>query len=141
MCVKINTSFYFLFLFLFPVRWANTRGDIQRMLLAADQKRVRHVPLENVLALEKVCKEAGGLQGELQGGLGFIYPGTKWCGPGNSERQLQSGCAATVVLPKQPPGKCHVARQLVGSWWLLSMVDHHNICRPRMPVDHFHKSI
>lgn len=59
------------------------RGDIQRMLLAADQKRVRHVPLENVLALEKVCQEAGGLQGELQGGLGFIYPGTKWCGPGS----------------------------------------------------------
>lgn len=64
------------------------RGDIQRMLLAADQKRVRHVPLENVIALEKMCKEAGGLQGELQGGLGFIYPGTKWCGPGNLMQRL-----------------------------------------------------
>lgn len=66
----------------FPARDRAHSGDIQRMLLAADQKRVRHVPLENVLALEKVCQEAGGLQGELQGGLGFIYPGTKWCGPG-----------------------------------------------------------
>lgn len=58
------------------------------MLLAADQKRVRHVPLENVLALEKVCQEAGGLQGELQGGLGFIYPGTKWCGPGKDGTRI-----------------------------------------------------
>lgn len=52
------------------------------MLLATDQNRIRHVPRENIQALEKVCKEAGSLQGELQGGLGFIYPGTKWCGPG-----------------------------------------------------------
>lgn len=77
--LKINASFHFL---LVTVR----SGDIQRMLLAADQKRVRHVPLENVLALEKVCQEAGGLQGELQGGLGFIYPGTKWCGPGKNTK-------------------------------------------------------
>lgn len=31
------------------------RGDIQRLLLMSDQRRVRHVPLENVRALEKVC--------------------------------------------------------------------------------------
>lgn len=53
------------------------------MLLAADQRRVRYVQSEVIDALEKECKEAGGLQPEIQGGLAFIYPGTKWCGPGN----------------------------------------------------------
>lgn len=57
-------------------------GVIQRMLLNADPKKIRHVPRDNVLALEAVCQETGGLSAELQGGLGFIYPGTKWCGPG-----------------------------------------------------------
>lgn len=52
------------------------------MLLASDQRRVRYVPLEIVQSLERECKLAGGLQQEIQGGLGFIYPGTKWCGPG-----------------------------------------------------------
>lgn len=47
------------------------------MLLASDQRRVRYVPLEIVQSLEKECREADGLQREIQGGLGFIYPGTK----------------------------------------------------------------
>lgn len=63
MCI-INRKFY--------------RGDIQRMLLASDQRRVRYVPIDMVQALENECKEAGGLQPEIQGGLAFIYPGTKW---------------------------------------------------------------
>lgn len=58
--------------------YCSYRGDIQRMLLASDQRRVRYVPIDVVEALERECKEAGGLQPEIQGGLAFIYPGTKW---------------------------------------------------------------
>lgn len=53
------------------------------MLLASDQRRVRYVPLEVIESLEKECREVRGLQPEIQGGLSFIYPGTKWCGPGD----------------------------------------------------------
>lgn len=72
----VLTWFSLFFLLLHSFGWI--RGDIQRMLLAADQRRVRYVPLEVVEALERECKEAGGLQPEIQGGLAFIYPGTKW---------------------------------------------------------------
>lgn len=77
---SFNQSDVLFYRFNFPsidwFRWQ--RGDIQRMLLAADQRRVRYVPLEVVRDLEKECKEADGLQPEIQGGLAFIYPGTKW---------------------------------------------------------------
>lgn len=51
-------------------------------MLQTDHLKLRQVPMESVRALEKVCFEAGALTGELEGGLGFIYPGTKYCGPG-----------------------------------------------------------
>ncbi len=77
------------------------RGDIQRMFLHADAKKTRQVSRENLLALEEVCSEAGGLSGELQGGLGFIYPGTKWCGPGEY-RILK----CVLIIPSQPVTHC-----------------------------------
>lgn len=61
-------------------------GLIQRTLLTVDPKKTRYMPPESVDAIIKVCKETNGIQGEVQGGLGFIYPGTKWCGPGEFNR-------------------------------------------------------
>lgn len=75
-------TFFSIIIFSNDSSYSFQRGDIQRMLLASDQRRVRYVPLEIVQSLERECKLAGGLQREIQGGLGFIYPGTKWCGPG-----------------------------------------------------------
>lgn len=78
------------------------RGEIQNIMLNTEHLKLRQVPNESVKALERVCFEAGGLSGELEGGLyeilsnqlhlhdfsvvglGFIYPGTKYCGPGET---------------------------------------------------------
>lgn len=51
------------------------RGDIQRMILASNQRRVRYVPMQMVQALEKECKQAltNGLQSEIQGGSSIIH--------------------------------------------------------------------
>lgn len=49
------------------------------MLLTSDSRRVRQMSDDSIAKLEKVCKD-NQVQSPHQGG--FIYPGTKWCGPG-----------------------------------------------------------
>lgn len=56
------------------------RGRIQTMLLASDQRRVRQMPDDAIAKLENICK-SNAVNSAHQGG--FIYPGTKWCGPGH----------------------------------------------------------
>ncbi|XP_018570238.1 uncharacterized protein LOC108910181 [Anoplophora glabripennis] len=56
------------------------RGKIRDMLLTSDPRRVRQMSDDSIAKLEKVCKN-NQVQSPHQGG--FIYPGTKWCGPGN----------------------------------------------------------
>ncbi|KAF5286930.1 hypothetical protein FQR65_LT12389 [Abscondita terminalis] len=55
------------------------RDFIQHTLLNAEQRKVKITSSEEIDKLEKVCKERK-LKSSFQGG--FIYPGTKWCGPG-----------------------------------------------------------
>ncbi|ERL87826.1 hypothetical protein D910_05215 [Dendroctonus ponderosae] len=55
------------------------RGNIRTMLLAADASRIRQMADEEIGKLEEVCQNKEALRRQ-QGG--FIYPGTKWCGPG-----------------------------------------------------------
>ncbi|KAK4878717.1 hypothetical protein RN001_011223 [Aquatica leii] len=55
------------------------RDFIQHTLLNAEQRKVKITSAEEIDKLEKVCKEKK-LRSSYQGG--FIYPGTKWCGPG-----------------------------------------------------------
>ncbi|XP_072379858.1 phospholipase A2 phaiodactylipin-like isoform X2 [Diabrotica undecimpunctata] len=54
------------------------RGKIRDKLLSSDPRRVRKMSDDAVENLAKVCKED--IESPFQGG--FIYPGTKWCGPG-----------------------------------------------------------
>ncbi|XP_025163274.1 uncharacterized protein LOC105185668 isoform X3 [Harpegnathos saltator] len=68
----------------------NDRGIIQKMVLGADPKKVRQMSSNLVADLVETCKasrDRGKVRrfacrkNQMPGGL--IYPGTKWCGPGN----------------------------------------------------------
>ncbi|XP_050292825.1 phospholipase A2-like isoform X2 [Anthonomus grandis grandis] len=56
------------------------RGTIRTMLLASDAARVRQMSDDAIEKLEEVCADKVKL---IQQQGGFIYPGTKWCGPGD----------------------------------------------------------
>ncbi|CAH1112653.1 unnamed protein product [Psylliodes chrysocephalus] len=58
------------------------RGKIRDRLLSSDPRRVRKMSDESVDNLAKVCNKD--IHSPHQGG--FIYPGTKWCGPGNKAK-------------------------------------------------------
>lgn len=74
------------------------RGVIQRMIFNQDQTRVRRMETDAMNKLVKICKGIvnsyflsiiNSLSFSFLGNQvfphqgGFIYPGTKWCGPGN----------------------------------------------------------
>uniref|UniRef100_A0A348G5X0 Phospholipase A2 n=1 Tax=Odontomachus monticola TaxID=613454 RepID=A0A348G5X0_ODOMO len=58
------------------------RGIIQRMVLGADPRKVRQMSSNLVADLEETCK-ASRDKGKNQVSGGLMYPGTKWCGPGD----------------------------------------------------------
>ncbi|XP_077260986.1 phospholipase A2 isoform X1 [Temnothorax americanus] len=61
----------------------NDRGVIQRMVLGADPRKVRQISSNLVADLEETCKASRNKGKNQAPGSGLIYPGTKWCGPGN----------------------------------------------------------
>ncbi|KAJ8917335.1 hypothetical protein NQ315_002357 [Exocentrus adspersus] len=89
------------------------RGKIQDMLLTSDPRRVRQMSDDSIEKLERVCRN-NHVQSPHQGG--FIYPGTKWCGPGNTARNYSdlgyhvkedTCCREHDNCPKSlPKGKC-----------------------------------
>ncbi|XP_021917005.1 acidic phospholipase A2 PA4-like isoform X2 [Zootermopsis nevadensis] len=59
----------------------NDRSTIRRMILESDPTLVREVKPSDLIAVAKSCRK--GKVSHRQGQGGFIYPDTKWCGPGN----------------------------------------------------------
>lgn len=55
------------------------RDYIQHTLLNTDQRKIKITSDEEIEKIENICKKKQ-LKSSYQGG--FIYPGTKWCGPG-----------------------------------------------------------
>ncbi|RZC31873.1 acidic phospholipase A2 PA4, partial [Asbolus verrucosus] len=56
------------------------RGKIRNMLLGSDPRKIRQMGDESIAKLVDICRNDG-VRSAHQGG--FIYPGTKWCGPGH----------------------------------------------------------
>ncbi|XP_012278194.1 acidic phospholipase A2 PA4 [Orussus abietinus] len=62
------------------------RGVIQKMVHGAEPTRVRQMNSILVADLEETCKASRDKGKNQAPGSGLIYPGTKWCGPGNTAR-------------------------------------------------------
>ncbi|KAJ9598337.1 hypothetical protein L9F63_011015, partial [Diploptera punctata] len=87
---------------------------IRRMILESDPTLVREVSLEDLHAVAKACSKTNVSHRQAQGG--FIYPGTKWCGPGNvavdyndlgEYREEDRCCREHDYCPDQlAPGQC-----------------------------------
>ncbi|XP_058790375.1 uncharacterized protein LOC131663773 isoform X2 [Phymastichus coffea] len=61
------------------------RGTIQNVVLNSDPKKVRQISNNLVADLEETCKLSRS-KGKNQPSGGIMYPGTKWCGPGNTAK-------------------------------------------------------
>ncbi|KYM82591.1 LIM domain kinase 1 [Atta colombica] len=93
----------------------NDRGVIQRMVLGADPRKVRQISSNLVTDLEETCKASRDKGKNQAPGSGLIYPGTKWCGPGNvansyddlGQHSVEDACCrehdhcSTTIAPQQ----------------------------------------
>ncbi|KYN34683.1 LIM domain kinase 1 [Trachymyrmex septentrionalis] len=91
------------------------RGVIQRMVLGADPRKVRQISSNLVTDLEETCKASRDKGKNQAPGGGLIYPGTKWCGPGNvassyndlGQHSVEDACCrehdhcSTTIAPQQ----------------------------------------
>ncbi|XP_053985811.1 acidic phospholipase A2 PA4 isoform X2 [Hylaeus volcanicus] len=98
------------------------RGVIQSMVLSADPKKVRQMSSNLVADLVETCKASRDKGKNQKPGGGLIYPGTKWCGPGNlatsyddlGQHRLEDACCREhdhcpiTIEPKEcMPGICN----------------------------------
>ncbi|XP_008201526.1 group 3 secretory phospholipase A2 isoform X1 [Tribolium castaneum] len=61
------------------------RGKIRDMIFSSDPRKIRQMSDESIGKLVDICLN-NGVRSAHQGG--FIYPGTKWCGPGTNAKNF-----------------------------------------------------
>ncbi|XP_068902470.1 acidic phospholipase A2 PA4 isoform X3 [Tenebrio molitor] len=61
------------------------RGKIRNMLLSSDPRKIRQMTDESISKLVDICRNKQ-VHSAHQGG--FIYPGTRWCGPGTTAKNF-----------------------------------------------------
>ncbi|XP_049794574.1 phospholipase A2-like [Schistocerca nitens] len=71
------------------------RADIRRAVLESPSKHVREMPAMDVDALMQACRQQGPSRTS-----GFIFPGTKWCGPGSVARSYHD------LGPREAEDRC-----------------------------------
>lgn len=71
------------------------RGVIQKMVLSSDPNKLRMLSNGAVTALERSCRDRTLIATHQDG---FIYPGTKWCGPGNNFKLCTLNLTKTFSL-------------------------------------------
>ncbi|XP_049942734.1 phospholipase A2-like [Schistocerca serialis cubense] len=78
-----------------PPKLSGERADIRRAVLESPSKHVREMPAVDVDALMQACRQQG-----PSSTSGFIFPGTKWCGPGSVARSYHD------LGPREAEDRC-----------------------------------